>query len=101
MQDLLVQISIPYILTKYQNINIINLDSLTYAGDIDNLKDCENNKRYSFINADIRNRKEIELIFNENHIDGVIHFLQNHMLIIQLIVHQFLLKQMLTVHLIY
>tara|TARA_Y100000768_G_scaffold225254_1_gene170076 strand:+ start:5320 stop:6333 length:1014 start_codon:yes stop_codon:yes gene_type:complete len=65
---------IPYILTKYQNINVINLDSLTYAGDIDNLKDCENNKRYSFINADIRNRQEIELIFNENHIDGVIHF---------------------------
>jgi len=65
---------IPYILTKYQYINVINLDSLTYAGNIDNLKDCENNKRYSFVNADIRNRQEIELIFNENHIDGVIHF---------------------------
>ena len=51
---------IPYILKKLlKNINVINLDSLTYAGNIDNLKDCENNKRYSFINADIRNRQKL------------------------------------------
>jgi dTDP-glucose 4,6-dehydratase len=65
---------IPYFLDKYSNYNIINLDLLTYAGDLENLKECENNSKYKFIKGDICNRELVEFIFNEYDIRGVIHF---------------------------
>ena len=65
---------VPYFLDKYENYNIINLDLLTYAGDLENLKECENNPRYKFIKGDICNRELVEFIFNEYDIQGVIHF---------------------------
>jgi dTDP-glucose 4,6-dehydratase len=65
---------VPYFLDKYENYNIINLDLLTYAGDLENLKECESNPRYKFIKGDICNRELVEFIFNEYNIQGVIHF---------------------------
>ncbi len=65
---------VPYFLEKYQKYNIINLDILTYAGELKNLKECEFNPRYKFIKGDICNRELIEFIFNEYNIQGVIHF---------------------------
>lgn len=65
---------VPYFLKKYNNYNIINLDTLTYAGNLKNLKECENNERYKFIKGDICNRELIEFLFNEYDIKGVIHF---------------------------
>ncbi|MCT7516105.1 dTDP-glucose 4,6-dehydratase [Aliarcobacter cryaerophilus] len=65
---------VPYFLDKYKNYNIVNLDLLTYAGDLENLKDCENNPNYKFIKGDICNRELVEFIFNEYDIQGVIHF---------------------------
>lgn len=65
---------VPYFLDKYSEYNIINLDLLTYAGDLGNLKECENNTRYKFIKGDICNRELVEFIFNEYDIQGVIHF---------------------------
>ncbi|AII14026.1 dTDP-glucose 4,6-dehydratase [Campylobacter iguaniorum] len=65
---------VPYFLDKYSNYNIINLDLLTYAGNLDNLKECQNNPRYKFIKGDICNRELVEFIFNEYDIRGVIHF---------------------------
>ncbi len=65
---------VPYFLDKYENYNIINLDLLTYAGDLENLKECESNPRYKFIKGDICNRELVEFIFNEYDIQGVIHF---------------------------
>jgi len=65
---------IPYFLDKYPDYNIINLDLLTYAGNLKNLKECENNPRYKFIKGDIRNRKQVKSIFSEYNIQGVIHF---------------------------
>ena len=65
---------VPYFLEKYPEYNLINIDLLTYAGNLDNLKECENNPRYKFIKADICNRELIELIFQEYNIQGVIHF---------------------------
>ncbi|AYJ79682.1 dTDP-glucose 4,6-dehydratase [Aliarcobacter cryaerophilus ATCC 43158] len=65
---------LPYFLEKYPNYNLVNLDLLTYAGDLENLKECENNPRYKFIKGDICNRELIEFIFNEYDIKGVIHF---------------------------
>lgn len=65
---------IPYFLEKYPNYNLVNLDLLTYAGDLENLKECEQNSNYKFIKGDICNRELIEFIFNEYNIQGVIHF---------------------------
>jgi dTDP-glucose 4,6-dehydratase len=61
-------------LEKYNDYRIINLDKLTYAGNLENLKEVENHPRYKFIKGDIRNRELVEFIFNEYDIQGVIHF---------------------------
>ncbi|CAA6819230.1 MAG: dTDP-glucose 4,6-dehydratase (EC [uncultured Sulfurovum sp.] len=65
---------IPYFLEKYQEYKIINLDLLTYAGDLENLTEVENNLNYQFIKGNICNRELVEFIFNEYDIRGVIHF---------------------------
>ena len=65
---------VPYFLEKYPNYNLINLDLLTYAGNLENLAECEGNPRYKFIKGDICNRELIEFIFAEYDITGVIHF---------------------------
>jgi dTDP-glucose 4,6-dehydratase len=65
---------VPYFLEKYEEYNIINLDLLTYAGDLENLTECKNHPRYKFIQGDICNRELIEFIFTEYDIRGVIHF---------------------------
>ena len=58
---------------KYPNYLICNLDSLTYAGNLENLKDIEGQKNYKFIHADITSEKNINLVFNEFKFDYVIH----------------------------
>jgi dTDP-glucose 4,6-dehydratase len=65
---------VPYFLCKYSEYTLINLDLLTYAGDLENLKECESNPRYKFIKGDICNRELVEFIFSEYDINGVIHF---------------------------
>ena len=65
---------VPYFLEKYEAYRIINLDLLTYAGDLNNLKEVEDHPRYKFIKGDICNRELVEYIFNEYDVRGVIHF---------------------------
>lgn len=66
---------IEYMLGKYgKDIKIINVDLLTYAGNLENLKSVENSENYQFIKADICDKNQIEDIFNQNSIDYVIHF---------------------------
>jgi dTDP-glucose 4,6-dehydratase len=65
---------VPYFLEKYPSYNLINLDLLTYAGNLENLTECQNNLRYKFIKGDICNRELVEFIFAEYDINGVIHF---------------------------
>lgn len=65
---------VPYFLDKYPEYNLINLDLLTYAGNLENLTECEENPRYKFIKGDICNRELVEFIFSEYDINGVIHF---------------------------
>lgn len=65
---------VPYFLEKYPNYQIINLDLLTYAGDLKNLTECEGNPNYKFIQGDICNRELVEFIFQEYDVRGVIHF---------------------------
>lgn len=63
-----------YMLNKYRDIKIINVDSLTYAGNLENLKSVENDPNYSFVQADIRYHDAISRIFAENTIDYVVNF---------------------------
>ncbi len=58
---------------KYPDYNIINLDALTYAGNLKNLTDIENASNYTFVKADICDEKIIDNIFSEYNIDAVIH----------------------------
>ena len=59
-------------LKKYPAYKIVNLDKLTYCGNIDNLRDVENNKRYSFIKGDICDKKTVEIAIKN--CDVVINF---------------------------
>ena len=63
-----------HMLNKYSEIKIINLDKLTYAGNLENLKDVENSPNYTFIQGDICDKELIEKLFSENDIDYVVNF---------------------------
>lgn len=58
---------------KYPDYHIINLDKLTYVGNLTNLKDIENKPNYTFVKADICDFEMILKIFNKYHVGGVIH----------------------------
>jgi dTDP-glucose 4,6-dehydratase len=59
--------------TKYPDYKIVNLDALTYAGNLENLRDIEKSPNYYFEKANILNPDELEKIFAEYTPDGVIH----------------------------
>ena len=63
---------IHHVLNHHPHIKIINLDKLTYAGNLDNLKDVEDNPRYEFIHGDIRDKELVQKIFKK--VQGVVHF---------------------------
>jgi dTDP-glucose 4,6-dehydratase len=65
---------VPYYLEKYPQYKIINLDQLTYAGDLNNLTETQNKPNYEFIQGDICDRALVESIFAKNDVQGVIHF---------------------------
>lgn len=65
---------IPYFLQKYPQYTLVNLDKLTYAGDVANLAEVENHPRYHFVRGDIRSRDLVEYLFELYDIRGVIHF---------------------------
>ncbi len=58
---------------KYPDYHIINLDKLTYAGNLANLKDIEDKPNYTFVRADIADLDEMRRIVKEYEIDGIIH----------------------------
>jgi dTDP-glucose 4,6-dehydratase len=59
--------------TKYPQYEIINLDALTYAGNLANLTDVENKSNYRFVKADITDSSVINKLFKEENFDAVIH----------------------------
>lgn len=65
---------IHYILSKYNDYQVINLDKLTYAANLDNLKDIEDNKNYRFIHEDIADQEFIFKLFENEKFDIVINF---------------------------
>ena len=66
---------IHYMFKKYnEDIRIINLDKLTYAGNLENLTDVEKLENYTFVKGDICDATLVQKIFDENDIDTVVHF---------------------------
>lgn len=65
---------IPYFLSKNSKHFIVNLDNLTYAGNLENLSNNELTENYKFIKGDICDRSLIESLFKEYKFDSVIHF---------------------------
>ena len=65
---------IHYILSKYNDYQVINLDKLTYAANLENLKDIEDNKNYKFIHGDIADKEFIFKLFENEKFDIVINF---------------------------
>lgn len=61
-------------LDRHPEYKTINIDALTYAGNLETLKDIDTNPNYEFIKADIRNREQIEDIFRNNEITAVVNF---------------------------
>jgi dTDP-glucose 4,6-dehydratase len=63
-----------YMLSKYDEIEIINLDKLTYAGNLENLKSIENDPNHIFIQGDICDKELVEGLFQKYDIDYVVNF---------------------------
>jgi len=62
-----------YMVKKYPNYKIYNLDSLTYAGNLENLKEIEHYSNYKFIKADITNESKINKLFETYQFEKIIH----------------------------
>ncbi|EAR02780.1 dTDP-glucose 4,6-dehydratase [Maribacter sp. HTCC2170] len=65
---------IKYFLAKNSKTKVVNLDKLTYAGNLENLGEIGNNDRYSFVEGDICDYHLVKTIFKEKSIKGLIHF---------------------------
>ena len=61
------------LVNKYPDYHIINMDVLTYAGNLENLKDIENKENYTFIKCDIYDIENVKKVFIDHKIDSVIH----------------------------
>jgi len=61
------------LVTNHPDLHILNLDQLTYAGNLENLKDIEGASNYQFIRGDITDTAFLESLFAKENIDGVIH----------------------------
>ena len=61
------------LVNAYPNYHIVNMDVLTYAGNLENLKDIQDKENYSFVKCDICDFKKVAQVFEEYNIDSVIH----------------------------
>jgi dTDP-glucose 4,6-dehydratase len=65
---------IRHMLGTHPDYTIVNLDSLTYAGNLNNLKDCNSNPRYTFVQGDICDHILVDSVMEKQDIDTVVHF---------------------------
>jgi dTDP-glucose 4,6-dehydratase len=65
---------IQYVLNTYEDISVINLDKLTYAGNLENLKSVERDSRYSFFQGDIADRQLVGNLASQKKFDAIINF---------------------------
>ena len=61
------------LVNKYPEYHIVNMDLLTYAGNLENLKDIEGKKNYTFIKCDICDLDQVKILFDSYRIDSIIH----------------------------
>jgi dTDP-glucose 4,6-dehydratase len=64
---------VKFFVKKYPDYKIVNMDSLTYAGNLENLKSIEKEPNYTFVRADICDREKVKEVFENHKIDAVIH----------------------------
>jgi len=65
---------IHYLLAEYPDIQIVNFDALTYAGNLENLTDVEDSPRYDFVKGDITSVNDVAAVFGAQAVDAVVHF---------------------------
>ena len=65
---------IRYVLENHTSVSIVNLDLLTYAGSLENLKDLPSQEQYCFIKGDIRDEDLVQNILRDHQIDALVHF---------------------------
>lgn len=65
---------IHYVLRRYPDVRLVNLDALTYAGNLENLACVSGDLRYTFVKGDIRDRALLDRVFSEYGIDTVVNF---------------------------
>jgi dTDP-glucose 4,6-dehydratase len=65
---------IKLLLKRRPDVKIVNVDLLTYAGNLENLREVEDRANYVFLKADIRERKRMAEVFAEHDIDAVVNF---------------------------
>ena len=58
---------------KYPNTQLVNLDALTYAGNLDNVADVANASNYTFVQGDIIDASFVNTLFDQHRFDGVVH----------------------------
>ena len=63
-----------YMLKKYRDISIVNLDALTYCGNLENLKEIESDMRYSFVRGNITDQVIVDELFSKYNFDCVVNF---------------------------
>jgi len=63
-----------YILEKYPNYKVVNYDLLTYAGNLENLKEVENHPNYTFVKGNINNRELVDYVVKTHKIDVLVNF---------------------------
>jgi dTDP-glucose 4,6-dehydratase len=65
---------IHYLLHTEKNIKLINFDALTYAGNLDSLADVADDSRYQFVQGNICDDKQVDVVLREHQIDTIVHF---------------------------
>ena len=66
--------SVRLMVNKYPEDKVVNMDLLTYAGNLENLRDVENSPNYTFVKGDIMSQEQVEAVFTDHDITHVIHF---------------------------
>ncbi|CUS99701.1 dTDP-glucose 4,6-dehydratase [Candidatus Chrysopegis kryptomonas] len=65
---------VKYILQNYPDVRVVNLDKLTYAGNLENLRDVEDNPNYHFVRGDICNQELVEYVVQKFEVDTIVNF---------------------------
>ncbi len=63
-----------YVLGAHRDVEVVNLDALTYAGNLENLSDVEKDPRYAFVKGDISRLEDVRAVFGEHRFDAVVNF---------------------------